>query len=1073
MYAYNMLVSDGRHSNLHMFQKKKKKKKIITDENSHPTDLDGRGPNPLADRFGDLDLLLSLPREVDHYIAPDGRIVRAGLPHSPEYLATLTPVYTADLASGGSRSGLQLLPELDVGSVFDMDYFRAFDFNKVNSLLPQLRLDFGSGMSREALETLDTSFLGMQDLAELPETLAGDAPEGLPESVAERDGDMPSLLVGPTRARAALLDAAERRRQEPGRDDNGVTTAAEMASRDVREQQERDNEIKLADMSSQEPAPQPAAVQRVLNAVRDANLQQREEMLSPARVLYAVVMGLMNGVFIGLGDPISAALGEEQCRPSVASVTALMDRFFSLLKSFGGNLIRLRFRECASDFKELIALVLEFFDVVINMVKTCDHLRRTILTMLVVIAVAVIVTGALVATGLGFFIKVISILLTIVFGMHFLLRLIGNFARALTCFARPGGCDGNDLIAIITHTSEFVGFLVGVIVLSGFHKVLRAEGMAKLLKASSYREYAKLFTVRAQVEVRTFLPRMEAAKARFFARGAKAVEAMSGSSAASRAFAAAKQSVESTSREVASLHEKISSIEKIARRTRTGSSSNTAAKSQLEAAQAELLVARTRYSDSVSQLADLVSKAGSSSSGYKALAIQVSEKVSSAGKMYIEAMRAMSLASRSRSFAVARAKSAVRSAVRRPNSARARYDTAAEEMAAFSRATDDLTAAITTSSSRADDVLAWSKSSPDKLTHLWSRQLLAKSANAHLKAEVIRLRRMVGDLDEMARSLRQARGGSGSQVSNINTNQGSVAGGDGMLLQTVEQAHRTATARLAAMETQAAAVSAEAVAVRRLYATLAKARVDKAMELGKTMRSIRGARDKASMIDDASLTAKMLAAAEGVSHSALRITKKSVLNGLSIVYSGTMQARKAVAVYLFGANLDTQNLDKHLNDGRLYRYVVSIRFDRVSELEAQSSWNLLASDDTVGLIGYNGLYGVTPVRDQEGTNLELSTGFAVYTDELRSGEFFLFREASWVQGGRACVGMADFDLSQVTPGVRDENMLMPLSPCDEDEILTAGDAIDSPEASQMYTGLVHARVSISVLDTDQGRIGPR
>eukprot|EP00161_Ancyromonas_sigmoides_P001811 TRINITY_DN1159_c0_g1_i4.p1 TRINITY_DN1159_c0_g1~~TRINITY_DN1159_c0_g1_i4.p1 ORF type:complete len:2077 (+),score=918.67 TRINITY_DN1159_c0_g1_i4:76-6231(+) len=226
------------------------------------------------------------------------------------------------------------------------------------------------------------------------------------------------------------------------------------------------------------------AIGEDLRTLGDAIKVVTDELPSVGRILGALLFGFFNGVFMGIGDVFRDALAAPECEPLLAELRIAFSQLGdSMLRSVRGLFSsearngRTR-RECFLDTVQKLWLVIK---ALASLCWDCKALRNTILIMVGVIAVALVVTGLLVASVYGVLVKVAGVVLNVVFGIQFVWRTVRKIAAAVKICV-TGSCADTDVLKIIEGVAEIAGFIFQAVVMSGLGEIGKVTNLKQTMR---------------------------------------------------------------------------------------------------------------------------------------------------------------------------------------------------------------------------------------------------------------------------------------------------------------------------------------------------------------------------------------------------------------------------------------------------------------------------------------------------------------------------------------------------------------------------------------------------------------
>eukprot|EP00163_Fabomonas_tropica_P030268 TRINITY_DN676_c0_g4_i2.p1 TRINITY_DN676_c0_g4~~TRINITY_DN676_c0_g4_i2.p1 ORF type:complete len:1083 (-),score=337.92 TRINITY_DN676_c0_g4_i2:180-3428(-) len=247
-----------------------------------------------------------------------------------------------------------------------------------------------------------------------------------------------------------------------------------------------------------------------------------ENSLSVKDVILAILFGFVNGFFSGLGDMLRDAIRHPSCAHLFDD---LMLKFSEMTGAWGDFFIGLfsktvRAGRSRTDlFKSAASRSLTFLKSIVSMVTKCRPLYVILGTMIAVIAVALIITMALAATVYGILIKIAEIVMTVYFGIEFFWKTLKKFAHNAACLTSTSTCTRHNKVAMVEAASEFVGLIVGAIMMSGLDKLVEIQNLKSIFKGGGLKGVKVKFDPGLEKEFRALVKHMNAKKQRWSTMG--------------------------------------------------------------------------------------------------------------------------------------------------------------------------------------------------------------------------------------------------------------------------------------------------------------------------------------------------------------------------------------------------------------------------------------------------------------------------------------------------------------------------------------------------------------------------
>ena len=206
-------------------------------------------------------------------------------------------------------------------------------------------------------------------------------------------------------------------------------------------------------------------------------------------IVVAVLFGLINGAFMGMGDMFRTALRHPACAPLFEKLTVTFTKtcqmavetvqgMFSAAVRDRLNLTRVKLWE------RLRLQITHLLKDLWSAIYKCRPLLMVVGVMIVVLIIAFAVTAALAATGFGLIVKVAEIILSLFFSVAFVFSTIKKLWTTMR-HCLNGMCTKANAIVIVEHIAQLVGIVLGCIFLGSIPKLVQVKNLKNIFKTKN------------------------------------------------------------------------------------------------------------------------------------------------------------------------------------------------------------------------------------------------------------------------------------------------------------------------------------------------------------------------------------------------------------------------------------------------------------------------------------------------------------------------------------------------------------------------------------------------------------
>eukprot|EP00163_Fabomonas_tropica_P029601 TRINITY_DN63_c0_g1_i2.p1 TRINITY_DN63_c0_g1~~TRINITY_DN63_c0_g1_i2.p1 ORF type:complete len:626 (-),score=164.69 TRINITY_DN63_c0_g1_i2:243-2120(-) len=212
--------------------------------------------------------------------------------------------------------------------------------------------------------------------------------------------------------------------------------------------------------------------------------------LDAGDVVGATMYGLFNGFFSGMGDAfrpsIRAMRQDTQCQASMNGIKQQVSRLMVTPIKFIRGLFVKEVRQGASKtswtkthIKAQFYAMMQLLSQIKKLYTTCSPFREMLGTIFQLVLFGAVVTAILIfsTAGIGAVLRVIAIVAGIVMGIPYIIGVFKKLGRASMQCVRQTPCPKQAKVNIIEAVGEVIGFVLGVIILSGLTKITKVKAI--------------------------------------------------------------------------------------------------------------------------------------------------------------------------------------------------------------------------------------------------------------------------------------------------------------------------------------------------------------------------------------------------------------------------------------------------------------------------------------------------------------------------------------------------------------------------------------------------------------------